>query len=259
MTKFNSRPRKQRPHSLVANPPPTKTYFDVVGVISNVRGCGIEQEVHPGAFLPGTVAQQFVSSIGIRTPRDADEFSGAIVRQVWAMDHDVTLSNDRGSLQSNPQRYDYAQPEFEFVALSAFAGIGLLLVIIGVYSVMAYNVSLQTREIGIRMALGAQQRNVLRSVLRRGTVLLGMGAVLGLFLAWAVTRLIQNQLWRVTPTIHGPWQRSQLSCCWLAFLLVRVPLAAPHKWSPPLPFDKNKTTWSAKSAWLRQGCLRSCR
>jgi ABC-type antimicrobial peptide transport system permease subunit len=48
---------------------------------------------------------------------------------------------------------------------------------------MAYNVSLQTREIGIRMALGAQQRNVLRSVLRRGTVLLGMGAVLGLFLA----------------------------------------------------------------------------
>ena len=182
---------------------PTKTYFDVVGVVSNVRGSGIEQEVHPGAFLPGTVAQQFVSSIGIRTARDADEFSGAIVRQVWAMDHDVTLSNDRGSLQSNLQKYDYAQPEFEFVALSAFAGIGLLLVIIGVYSVMAYNVSLQTREIGIRMALGAQQGNVLRSVLRRGTVLLGMGAVLGLFLAWAVTRLIQNQLWRVTPT--DPW------------------------------------------------------
>jgi ABC-type antimicrobial peptide transport system permease subunit len=182
---------------------PTKTYFDVVGVVSNVRGSGIEQEVHPGAFLPGTVAQQFVSSIGIRTARDADEFSGAIVRQVWAMDHDVTLSNDRGSLQSNLQKYDYAQPEFEFVALSAFAGIGLLLVIIGVYSVMAYNVSLQTREIGIRMALGAQQRNVLRSVLRRGTVLLGMGAVLGLVLAWAVTRLIQNQLWRVAPT--DPW------------------------------------------------------
>jgi hypothetical protein len=86
-----------------------------------VRGSGIEQEVHPGAFLPSTVAQQFVSSIGIRTARDADEFSGAIVRQVWAMDHDVTLSNDRGSLQSNLQKYDYAQPEFEFVALSAFA------------------------------------------------------------------------------------------------------------------------------------------
>jgi len=181
----------------------TPTYFDVVGVVSNVRGSGIEQQAQPGAFLPSTIAQQFVSSIDIRTARDADEFSGAILRQVWAMDHDITLSNDRGSLESNLQKYDYAQPEFEFITLSAFAGIGLLLVIIGVYSVMAYNVSLQTREIGIRMALGAQQRDVLRSVLRRGTALLGMGAILGLFLAWAVTRLIQNQLWRVKPT--DPW------------------------------------------------------
>jgi ABC-type antimicrobial peptide transport system permease subunit len=182
---------------------PAKTYFEIVGVVSNVRDSGIEQQVQPTAFFPGTIAQQFVSSIDIRTARDANEFSGAIVRQVWAMDHDVTLSEDLGSLQTNFQKYYYAQPEFEFIALSAFASIALLLVIIGVYSVMAYNVSLQTREIGIRMALGAQQRNVLRSVLRRGTVLLGMGAVLGLFLAWAVTRLIQNQLWRVTAT--DPW------------------------------------------------------
>jgi ABC-type antimicrobial peptide transport system permease subunit len=119
------------------------------------------------------------------------------------MDHDITLSEDQGSLQTNFQKYYYAQPEFEFISLSAFASIALLLVIIGVYSVMAYNVSLQTREIGIRMALGAQHASVLRSVLRRGTALLGIGAVLGLFLSWAATRLIQNQLWRVKPT--DPW------------------------------------------------------
>ena len=182
---------------------PTKTYFEVVGIVSNMRGSGIEQEVQPGAFLPSTLAQQFVSSIDIRTAGDADEFSGAIVRQVWSMDHDITLSNDRGSLQSNLQKYDYAQPEFEFIMLSSFAAIGLLLVIIGVYSVMGYNVSLQTREIGIRMALGAQRTDVLRAVLRTGTALIGVGTVIGLFLAWAVTRLIQNQLWRVKPT--DPW------------------------------------------------------
>ena len=180
-----------------------KTYFEIVGVVSNVRGSGIEQEVQPGTFLPVTVTPQIASAINIRTAGNADSFSGAIVRQIWAMDHEVTLSNDRGSLESNLQKYDYAQPEFEFVALSVFATIGLLLVVIGVYSVMAYNVSLQTHEIGIRMALGAQQGDVLRSVLRRGSALLGMGAILGLFLAWAATRLIQHQLWRVKPT--DPW------------------------------------------------------
>jgi ABC-type antimicrobial peptide transport system permease subunit len=119
------------------------------------------------------------------------------------MDRKITLSNDRGSLERRLQKYDYAQPEFEFVMLSTFAAVGLLLVIIGVYSVMAYNVTLRTREIGIRMAMGAQQGDVLRGVLRSGTVLIGSGVVAGLFLAWALTRLIQHQLWRVKPT--DPW------------------------------------------------------
>src|SRR5215469_17302436 len=182
---------------------PDKIYFEIAGVVSNVRGSGIDQQVHPTAFLPSTLAQRFVSSVAIRTTRNADEFSGAIVRQIWSMDHDITLSGDRDSLQDRLQKYDYAQPEFEFMALSTFAGIGLLLVIIGVYSVMAYNVSLQTHEIGIRMALGAQEGHVLRSVLRRGGTLIGMGTMLGLFLSWAATRLIQNQLWNVKAT--DPW------------------------------------------------------
>jgi putative ABC transport system permease protein len=182
---------------------PDKIYFEIAGVVSNVRGSGIDQQVHPSAFLPSTLAQRFVSSVAIRTTRNADELSGAIVRQIWAMDHDITLSGDRDSLQDLLQKYDYAQPEFEFMTLSTFASIGLLLVIIGVYSVMAYNVSLQTHEIGIRMALGAQQGDVLRSVLRRGTVLTGIGVVLGLFLAWGLTRLIQNQLWNVKAS--DPW------------------------------------------------------
>ena len=186
-----------------------KTYFEVVGVVSDVRSSGIDLQVQPAAFLPSRTAQQFISAIAVRTARSADEFSGALVRQIWAMDHNITLSDDRVSLESRLQKYDYAQPEFEFATLSAFAGIGLLLVIIGVYGVMAYNVSLQTREIGIRMALGAQRGDVLEVILRRGAVLIGMGAILGLFLAWAVTRLIQNQLSNVKPT--DPWTLSAVT------------------------------------------------
>jgi putative ABC transport system permease protein len=68
---------------------------------------------------------------------------------------------------------------------------------------MAYNVSLQTREFGIRMALGAQRADVLRSVLRRGAILIGCGIAVGIFGAWGATRLIRNQLWHVKPT--DPW------------------------------------------------------
>ncbi|HEU5400406.1 MAG TPA: ABC transporter permease, partial [Terriglobales bacterium] len=165
-----------------APPAPTKTYFEVVGVVSNVRSSGIEQEVRPAAFLPTTIGPQFNFSIAVQTARDADLFSGEIARQIWAMNRDITLMNDRGSLESRLQKYDYARPQFEFIMLSTFAAVGLLLVIIGVYGVMAYNVSLQTREIGIRMALGAQQSDVVLGVIRRGTALIGMGAVLGLVL-----------------------------------------------------------------------------
>jgi putative ABC transport system permease protein len=180
----------------------TQTYFEVVGVVSNVRDSGFDLEPPSVAFLPSTVAQQGISSIVARTAGPADELSGPIAQQIWALDREITF-NGRDSLQSILQKYAYAQPEFEFIMLSTFAGIGMLLVIIGVYSVMAYNVSLQTREIGIRMALGAQRGDVLQAILRRGAALIGMGAVLGLFLAWAVTRLIQNQLWSVKPT--DPW------------------------------------------------------
>ena len=196
-------------------PAPIKTYFEIVGVVSDVRSSGIQQQVQPEAFLPNTLVPQYVSSIIVRTARNADDSSGEIFRQIWSLNRGITLPNDRGSLESQLEKYDYARPQFEFVMLSTFAAIGLLLVIIGVYGVMAYNVSLQTREFGIRMALGAQQQAVLMSVLRRGTTLIATGAIFGLFLAWALTRLIQNQLWHVKPT--DPWT---LSCVTAIVLLV---------------------------------------
>lgn len=191
-------------HSTEAAPKaPAKTSFEIVGVVSNVKSSGMERQAEPEAFLPCSVARQFATAIVVSTTGSADRFSGAVAQQIWSINRDITLSDDRGSIASRLQKYDYAQPEFEFVMLSTFASVGLLLVIIGVYSVMAYNVSLQTREIGIRMSLGAQSADVLRAVLRRGAVLIGAGLAVGLFLAWAVMRLIRNQLWNVKPT--DPW------------------------------------------------------
>jgi putative ABC transport system permease protein len=83
--------------------------------------------------------------------------------------------------------------------MGVFAGVGLLLVALGVFSVIAYTVSRQTHEIGIRMALGAGSFDVLGMVLRMGARLLGLGVGVGLLAALAVTRIIANQLWGVSP------------------------------------------------------------
>src|SRR5437667_12482951 len=115
------------------------------------------------------------------------------------MDPDVAISDD-GTIESFLGRWYYAGPQFTLIILTAFARIGLLLVLIGVFSVMAYTVSLQTHEIGIRIALGAQQSNVLQMVLRKGMRLIAAGILLGLVSSFALTRLLASQIWGVSAT-----------------------------------------------------------
>src|SRR2546429_699251 len=119
--------------------------------------------------------------------------------EIWSVDRNLALA-DAGSLESYLERFSYAQPRFGVASLGAFAGIGLLLVVIGVFSVMAYTVSLQTHEIGIRIALGAQQSNVLQMVLRKGMRLIAAGILLGLVSSFALTRLLASQIWGVSAT-----------------------------------------------------------
>ena len=83
--------------------------------------------------------------------------------------------------------------------LTVFAGVSLLLAVIGMYGVMSYTVAQHTREIGIRMALGAQSRSILKLVVGRGLVLVTAGIVIGVLASFGLTRLIENMLFGVTP------------------------------------------------------------
>lgn len=190
--------------------PPAHAYFEVVGVVTDEKspyfGPG-NAPPRPEAFVPWTLVPEMLNVLSVRTRGNADRVSNALLQQVWAIDPDIGTGGGRAGQTVSQgdlfSKYIYAQPEFEFVMLSTFAAVGLLLVMIGVYSVMAYNVSLQTHETGIRMALGAQRADILRSVLRKGGILIAWGVGLGIFGAWGATRLIRNQLWHVKPT--DPW------------------------------------------------------
>ena len=121
--------------------------------------------------------------------------------EIWAVDRGVAITLT-GTLNSYLRQFSYSEPRFSLVLLSVFASVGLLLVAVGVYSVIAYTVARQTREIGIRMALGAGRRDVLRMVSAMGLRLIAIGAAVGLLASFAATRLIATQLTGVSP--HDP-------------------------------------------------------
>jgi putative ABC transport system permease protein len=126
----------------------------------------------------------------------------AVQHEIWATDPNaaVTLS---GTLDGYISQFSYAGPRFGFLLMTVFGSIGLVLVTIGVYSLLAYTTTRRTHEIGIRMALGAKSSDVLRMVIRTGLILVGIGVVLGLIVSVALGRVIATQLWGVSA--YDPW------------------------------------------------------
>jgi hypothetical protein len=109
-------------------------------------------------------------------------------------------SGNAGSVTDYLKQYSYSEPRLGLFVFSAFAGIGLVLVILGVYSLVAYTVARQTREIGIRIAVGASRGDVLRMTLGLGLRWIGAGVCAGLLASLAVTRMLANQLFDTSPT-----------------------------------------------------------
>ena len=182
-------------------PPVENPVFQIVGVVADLKNQGIQEPVVPEAFIPYTTTWAFERGVLVRTAGDPAAMLNAVRREIWAVDRNVALTLT-GSLTDILKQYSYAEPRFGLVLLSVFAGVGMVLVALGVYSVVAYTVSRQTHEIGIRVALGAGRAEVLGMVLRMGGRLVGLGVVAGIATSFAVTRLIQNQIWGVSP--HDP-------------------------------------------------------
>jgi putative ABC transport system permease protein len=122
----------------------------------------------------------------------------AVRGEIANVDRQVALRQP-GSLQDIVQRVAFAQPRFSLIVLAIFASTGTLLVAIGVFSVMAYTVSQMTKEIAVRMALGASRWHAFGTVLKVGVPLVAAGAATGLLANVATSRLIANQLWHTSP------------------------------------------------------------
>ena len=177
--------------------PPQDAYFQIIGVIDDVISVAPQKPAIPMLFVPTTVRGGFI--LLLKTTVPPASLMRAVQEQVWAVDPDeIFVVFD--PLKDFFHRLTYATPEFGVMISASLAGIGLLLVIVGVFSVMAYTVSLQTREIGIRMALGAQPCRILQMILAAGVRLIAVGTVIGTLASYGLTRFLANQIWGVSVT-----------------------------------------------------------
>ena len=184
---------------------PRNAYFEVVGVVRNYKSRGDNSwQDFPEVFIPYSVQAFSWRTFMARTSLDANLFLKVVSEKVTQIDPTVRIQAS-GTVERELQDY-YRGPKFELVTLTAFGSVGLLLVIIGVASVMAYSVSLRTHEIGVRMAIGAQQTSIVRLVLLGGLRLVAAGTVLGLAASFALARFFASQISGVP--INDPWTLS---------------------------------------------------
>ena len=172
---------------------------EVIGVVADVRHEGPGTEVRSKLYWDHRQFQEFsFMTLVVRTTGEPTALVPSIRREVQAMDADLPIYNVR-----TMEAYlsdSVARNRFALLAFAAFAAVALLLSVVGVYGVLSYAVSLRTREIGIRVALGAGRKAIGRMILRQGAVVAGIGLLAGLAGAIALTRLLGGLLYGVSPT-----------------------------------------------------------
>jgi putative ABC transport system permease protein len=179
--------------------PGTPTSIEIVGVVRDSKYTGVRDEIPRQVFFPvyedrtpGAIV------VYLRTTGDPSAAFGAAQRTVRELDASVPVYN----LRTLERQIDRSLLVERFIATlsTAFGALATLLAVIGLYGVMAYTVARRTREIGVRMALGAVQGDVVWLVMREALVLVGTGMGLGLAIAWGVNRVVGNQLYGISAT-----------------------------------------------------------
>jgi putative ABC transport system permease protein len=171
---------------------------EIIGVVKDVKSNDLASPPRGAMYRSYKQFCRGQMALVIRTPRDPVDMTRAVRGELDQLDEDLPLENIR--MMTQLVESSVAQRKLSARLLGGFAGVALLLAAIGLYGVLAFTVTLRTREIGIRVALGAQQFDVLGLVVGQGMRLAFAGVVLGLAAAVALTRVLQRLLFEVKPT-----------------------------------------------------------
>jgi predicted permease len=178
-------------------------WYEIVGITGDVKHSGLELTEKPELYLPAfqplfegsTMPSMFVV---VRTPSDLASTVAIVRREVLAIDQDQPIANIK-TMEARIAE-SVSQRRFNMILLGIFAFVALALAAVGIYGIMAYLVTQRTHEIGVRMALGAQRRDVLWLIVRQGMTLALLGSGIGVFAAIGLTRLMKGLLFGVSTT-----------------------------------------------------------
>jgi putative ABC transport system permease protein len=181
------------------NPANPKTnWSEIVGVVGDMRRSGLDKDPRPEVYAYQDQAPDNGLDLALRADGDLFAVARAAERTVWAIDPDQPVANMRPLEEL--LRGTVAERRLSMALLAAFGVLALVLAAIGIYGVMAFSTAQRTRELGIRLALGAEPRDVLQLVLRDGARLSALGVGLGVMGAFAASRALSSMLYGVSPT-----------------------------------------------------------
>lgn len=171
-------------------------WFTIVGVVANTKRTGLDATVNPETYFPiAQEPQDGALFLVVGTEIDPSSLTSEIRQTIWSVDRELPVANFRTLDQLIA--HSLAPRRFSMLVLSLFAVVALILAMAGIYGVISYTVAQRTHEIGIRIALGARAGDVIKLVVRQGMVLAGIGVVMGIAAALALTRLMSSLLYGV--------------------------------------------------------------
>lgn len=173
-------------------------WMTIVGLVGNIKSDGYDQPDQPHLYYPIFQNPAYAMAIYLRTDVAPTAVTQSVREQVRALDRDLPVFGERTMAQVSAE--SVSRRRFAMQLIGLFGILALLLAAVGIYGVIAYSVTQRTREIGIRVALGASRSEILRWVLKQGMVLTMAGVVIGLVGAFALTRLLRSLLFGVGPT-----------------------------------------------------------
>jgi putative ABC transport system permease protein len=213
-----------------AKPEQDAQWETIIGVVKDEKQDGLGAEVKPEIYQTHLQSPQDSMTFVVRTATDPGSLTGAVREEIRALDRDLPPYDIQ--TMNAVIHESVARERFSMILLATFAGVALFLAAIGIYGVMSYTVVQRTHEMGIRLALGAQPRDVLRVMVGQGMTLALAGVGVGLIAAFAVTRVMASLLFGVSAMDAATFAVTALLLVGVALLACYIPARRTAKIDP---------------------------